>query len=105
MFLSNKPRLLALLASTALAALAIFLALMPFTPSGVHIEEGEVAARTIRAPRDISFVSPALTDKRQDEAAAAVPESLTYDPSIATTQQAQLNNLLVRVRSILQDGA
>src|SRR4051794_17007539 len=99
----NRSRKLALVASTVLVALVIFVSLLPLSPSGIHIQEGEIASRTIRAPRDISFVSPALTAKRQDEAAAAVPDSLTYDPSIAAAQQSLLNTLLGRVHNVLQD--
>jgi putative nucleotidyltransferase with HDIG domain len=84
-------------------AVAIFLALLPLAPAGVQLDEGEVASRTIRAPRDISFVSPALTERRQDEAAEAVQDSLLFDPSVAANQQSQLNTLLGRVRSILSD--
>src|SRR5437867_2936726 len=98
----NRARAFAITASTLLVTLAIFVALLPLTPSGIHIQEGEIAARTIRAPRDISFVSSALTTKRQTEAARAVPDSLTYDPSIAAAQQARLNTLLARIRSVLQ---
>ena len=83
--------------------LGIFLALLPLSPYGIKIQEGEIASRTIRAPHDISFVSDALTTQRQQEAAAAVPDSLTYDPSVAATQQSSLNTLLVHIRSVLQD--
>src|SRR3990170_4430682 len=86
-------------------AVAVFIALFPFAPAGVHLKEGEIASRTIRAPRDISFVSPVLSQRRQDEAAAAVRDSLVFDPSIASAQQAELSALLGRVRAVVGDVA
>jgi putative nucleotidyltransferase with HDIG domain len=95
---------LALTASIAGFALAVFVALFPFTSPGLHVEEGDIAIRTIRAPRDISFVSDALTKQRQDEAAKAVPESLIFDPSIASTQQNKLLDQMSGIRAIIQDA-
>ena len=51
-------------------ALVMFVALIPLVPRGTGVEEGKVASRTIRAPKDINFTSEALTQRRQDEAAA-----------------------------------
>src|SRR3972149_7064376 len=93
--LTRRPAFI-LAASVFGLAFAVFVALFPFTPAGVPLEEGDVASRTVRAPRDISFVSPALTERRQDEAAAAVPNSLTFDPSVASRQQAELEELVAQ---------
>ncbi|MPZ47705.1 MAG: HDIG domain-containing protein [Dehalococcoidia bacterium] len=101
-FFSQK-KTSAIVASIAGFTIAVFAALLPVTPSGVQIEAGEIASRTIRAPRDISFVSPALTAQRQDEAAAAVQDSLLFDPSVASSQQSELNTLLSSIRGILND--
>ena len=94
---------------TAVAAfvlgVALFGALLPFTAGGVNLDVGDVAFRTVRAPKDISFASEALTEKRRDEAAAAVPESLIYDPSVAVTQQTALNDALSRITTIRDDPA
>ena len=100
--LTRRPAFI-LAASVFGLAFAVFVALFPFTPAGVPLEEGDVASRTVRAPRDISFVSPALTERRQDEAAAAVPNSLTFDPSVASRQQAELEELLAQVRGIVNN--
>jgi len=86
-------------------ALAMFVALFPVSSSRLSIREGEVATRTIRAPRDISFVSQTLTKQRQDEAADAVAESLIFDPSVANVQQAKLNETLRRIRDIIEREA
>lgn len=84
-------------------AAGLFVALLPVTPGGVRIEEGRIATRTIRAPTDISFESATLTEERRQEAAAAVPDSLVYDPSVAVAQQTALNEILGRVRAIRSD--
>jgi cyclic-di-AMP phosphodiesterase PgpH len=83
---------------------ALFGALLPFTTSTVGLQTGDIAFRTVRAPRDISFESSALTTKRQNDAAAAVPDSLVYDPSVAVTQQGALSTLLSRVSGIRDDA-
>src|SRR5690606_16128992 len=90
-------------ASTVIFAALLFIALIPLVPRGTGVEEGEVATRTIRAPRALSFISEELTKRRQDEAAAAVPDVLAFDPSIAATQQTQLSNQLSRLRAIVED--
>src|SRR3989304_6325977 len=100
--LTRRPAFI-LAASVFGLAFAVFVALFPFTPAGVPLEEGDVASRTVRPPRDTSFVSPALTERRQDEAAAAVPNSLTFDPSVASRQQAELEELLAQVRGIVNN--
>ncbi len=84
-------------------AFAIFVALVPLTSEGLSLSEGAIASRTVRAPRDIAFVSEALTSRRQDEAAAAVPETLRHNPSIALSQQDQLSVRLSRIAAILAD--
>jgi putative nucleotidyltransferase with HDIG domain len=83
---------------------AIFVALIPLSSSGLGIEEGEIAIRTIRAPRDISFISDTLTERRQDEAADAVEDTPIYDPSIASAQQTKLRELMAGLRTIIQDA-
>lgn len=93
-----------LMAGSAFAlALALFVALLPYTRGGVDLDAGDIAFRTVRAPQDISFVSTALTEKRQDEAAAAVPDSLIYDPAVAVKQQSELNVVLTRISNVRDD--
>jgi putative nucleotidyltransferase with HDIG domain len=99
----NRPQFF-FLAVGAFAAL-LFVALLPIVPRGTGVEEGEVASRTIRAAKDISFVSQALTDRRQEEAAAAIEPRTTFDPSVASSQQGELNLLLNRVRQVVENQA
>ena len=102
MFPSGR-RTFALITSMVAITLAIFAALFPVTSDQIKINEGEIATRTVRAPRDISFISQTLTEERQDEAAAAVEPKPVFDPSVAGNQQSKLNELLSRVRTIISD--
>ena len=102
MLLARRP--LTFLACIGGFALAVFIALMPLSSSGLGIEEGEIAIRTIRAPRDISFISDTLTERRQDEAADAVEDTPIFDPSIASAQQTKLRDQMSGIRTIVQDA-
>jgi cyclic-di-AMP phosphodiesterase PgpH len=93
-----------LLGAFVVFSAALFAALLPITPGGVRVSEGQIATRTIRAPTEISFESATLTEQRRQEAAAAVPNSLIYDPSVAVTQQAALNDTLGRINAIREDA-
>src|SRR5215510_8114141 len=96
---SNRRRLLGLAGSTLGFAVLVWLALLPVIPTGLRLGHGDVSTRTIRAPRDINFTSQALTQQRQNEAASAIKDSFVFDPSVAAGQQAQLNNILNRLRT------
>src|SRR3954453_4865053 len=89
--------------TTLILAAAVFVALLPVASGGVVLNPGDIAFRTVRAPRDISFQSSSLTSQRQDEAAKAVPDVLVYDPSVAAKQQAALNTVLDRITAIRND--
>jgi putative nucleotidyltransferase with HDIG domain len=99
---TNRSLFLAM--SIAGFAIAIFIALFPVTSTGLQIEEGDIAIRTIRAPNNISFISEALTEQRQDEAADAVPDQLIFDPSVASTQQNRMRELISGIRVILEEA-
>jgi putative nucleotidyltransferase with HDIG domain len=81
-------------------AIALGLALLPAFTGQPEVHEGDVASRTFRAPRDISFESEVLTEKRREEAAAAVPESVVFDPSVRTKQLATLDAVLSQVTEV-----
>ena len=99
---SSPGNLWLLLAALGLA-LVLAVAVVPVSTPALSLGEGEVSARTIRATRDISFVSESLTEQRRDEAAEAVQNILTFDPGVAIAQQAQLNAALVRIRNVVGD--
>jgi putative nucleotidyltransferase with HDIG domain len=102
MFPANQ-RTLTLVASTVAICIATFAALFPVTQDRVSINEGAIATRTIRAPQDISFISEALTEERQEEAADAVEDIPTFDPAVAGAQQSRLNETLQRVEDVIRD--
>jgi len=81
-------------------ALALGLSLFPLFPRQPEVREGDVASRTFRAPRDVSFESEVLTEKGREEAAAAVPESHVFDSSVRTEQLAKLDAVLGRVTEV-----
>jgi putative nucleotidyltransferase with HDIG domain len=85
---------------TAILALALGLALFPAFPRQLKVHEGDVASRTFRAPRDISFQSDVLTEKQREEAAAAVPDSVVFDSSVRTEQLAKLDAVLGQVATV-----
>ncbi len=100
----QTPGRLRLAAVAFLLAVTLFLALLPVTAGGVSLERGDIAFRTIRAPRDISFESAALTAQRREDAGNAVPDSLIYDPSVAVAQQTGLGSVLSRLQAVLNDA-
>jgi hypothetical protein len=85
---------------TVVLALALGLALFPAFPRPLKVREGDVTSRTFRAPRDISFQSDVLTEKARQEAAAAVPDSVVFDPSVRTEQLAKLDGVLGEVSGV-----
>ena len=99
---SFNRQILVFVASGLLIVGLLFVALLPVVPRGTGVEEAEIASRTIRAPRDISFVSATLTERSREQAAAAVQETLVFDPSVAATQQAALNALWSQIHESLR---
>jgi putative nucleotidyltransferase with HDIG domain len=104
---TNRIPLPVLAAAILTFAAVIFLALVPVTSPALEFEEGEVASRTVRAPRDISFISDTLTARRQEEAANAAAQQTppTYDPGVVVAQQSQLNGMLGRIRNVVEDDS
>ena len=49
----------------------VFLALFPFFPKQLEIDEGDIAKRDLVSPRDETFVSDVLTEQARDLAALA----------------------------------
>ena len=85
---------------TVVLALALGLSLFPAFPRQLKVREGDVASRTFRAPRDISFQSDVLTEKQREEAAAAVPDSVVFAPSVRTEQLTKLDAVLGQVEGV-----
>ncbi|MHB8514913.1 MAG: HD family phosphohydrolase [Dehalococcoidia bacterium] len=99
----GKPRPLSLqttvIFGAALAAV-LALALFPIFPHRLNVRVGDVASRTLRAPRAVSFESSVLTKQRQDEAANAVPPSLSFDSSVRTNQLQAYDRLTAQAAQI-----
>ncbi|MBI4571071.1 MAG: HDIG domain-containing protein [Chloroflexi bacterium] len=69
-------------------AAALVVALFPFFPRQLQVDEGDVISRDIRSPRDQTFVSELLTQQARDDAAQAVPDVLVFDPNVSSDQLA-----------------
>jgi len=83
----------------ALAAL-LLIALFPVFPRQLTIRVNDVASRTLRAPKTVSFVSEFLTEQRRDEAAAAVQPSRVFDPGVGTAQTNAYDRLTAQVTQV-----
>lgn len=100
----GKPRPISLVTTaafgTALAALLV-VALFPIFPRQFNIHVSDVASRTVKSPRSVSFESGVLTQERRDEAANAVRPALVFDPSVRTTQVSQYDKATSQTTQIL----
>ena len=99
----GKPRPISLPTSVIFAAAlaALFAAaLFPIFPRKLDIRTGDVAARTLRAPREASYDSAVLTKQTQDSRAAAVPPSLVFDQTVQTQQQEQYDGIAQQISAI-----
>jgi cyclic-di-AMP phosphodiesterase PgpH len=83
----------------AAVAVVLFLILSAnITLGQENLQAGQVAERTIRAPRDASFESPSETAALREEAAAAVPPQPRSLESPADNQEDQLRAFDMAVR-------
>lgn len=85
---------------TALLAAALFVALFPAGSTGVDIGEGRLATETIRAPKDITYTSEVLTQRRRDQAAATVAPILVFDAGVRTRQLGRVDAILAEISRI-----
>lgn len=69
----------------ALAALLV-IALFPIFPRRFNVHVGDLASRTVKAPRSVTFESASLTAQKRDDAAKAVPPVYAFDPTVRTQQ-------------------
>ncbi len=99
----SKPRRISLAAAFvfgAVLAALLAIALFPVFPRQLNIRTGDIASRTVRSPRSVSFVSNILTNQRRDEAAKAVPSALVYDPTVRTTKLNEYDRLTAQIAQI-----
>ncbi|MEX0749929.1 MAG: hypothetical protein WD359_03895, partial [Dehalococcoidia bacterium] len=83
----------------ALATL-LLIALFPVFPRQLNIRTDDIASRTVRAPKTVSFVSEFLTEQRREEAATAVQPSRVFDPGVRTAQVNAYDQLTAQVTQI-----
>lgn len=82
----------------ALGALAL---VVPLLPLSQDVHEGDIAPRTLSAPRTVTFESAAATRAARDLAATKVADvPLPLDQSIAANQATKLDRLLDQVRGL-----
>ena len=91
--------LTAIVFGAALAAL-LAIALFPIFPRQFSVHTGDIASRTLRAPRSVSFESEVLTKQRRDDAANAVPPALVFDPTVRTNELQTYDRLTAQVTQI-----
>jgi putative nucleotidyltransferase with HDIG domain len=90
----------ALLVTAVVAVVLLGVLSANITLGQENLAAGQIAERTIRAPRDVTFESPSETQALQDEAAAAVPPVQDPLEAPADNQQDQLALYDVVVRRV-----
>jgi putative nucleotidyltransferase with HDIG domain len=87
----------------AVLAVALIIALFPFFPRQLPVEEGDVATADIRSPESKTFESRVLTEQAREQAALAVPPVLVYDPAVRAAQLSTLEATTERVGQVRAD--
>jgi len=83
----------------ALAAL-LTAALFPIFPGQLNIHSGDIASRTLRSPKPVSFESAVLTNQRKTEAENAVPPTLVFDRNVLQTKVADYDRVTTQIAEI-----
>ena len=83
----------------ALAAM-LLIALFPIFPRQFSVHVGDTASRTVKSPKSVSFESASQTAQRRDDAARAVPLSLTFDGSVRTSKLADYDRIVSQIGQI-----
>ncbi|MGB6838583.1 MAG: HDIG domain-containing metalloprotein, partial [Dehalococcoidia bacterium] len=107
MHVSREPvRFMSQLRTAAFAvalAAAVVLAVIAFFPHQPQVQEGDVASRDLTSPRDVAFESELLTERSREEAAAAVPDVLSFDPTVRAQQTSRLDTAVARATQVRDD--
>src|SRR5438477_4836939 len=99
----SKPRPIGLPTASVFAiALAALLtaALFPIFPGQLNIHSGDIASRTLRSPKSVSFESGVLTNQRKAEAENAVPPTLVFDRNVQQTKIADYDRVTTQIAQI-----
>ncbi len=87
----------------AVLTVGLIVALFPFFPRQLGIDEGNIAKRDLVSPRDETFESLVLTEQARDLAALAVPDVLVSDPDVASSQLAALDVSTATIANVRED--
>lgn len=79
------------------------MAMLLSPPAVVAYDASEVADRSIRAPRSITFASPSLTEQERDRAAAAVPPQYARDAGVVAREQEGLAAAIAALTRVRND--
>ncbi|MEW6572499.1 MAG: HDIG domain-containing metalloprotein [Bacillota bacterium] len=90
------------------AGLFLFLSLMlliafQFYPESVSLDVGEVAPRTIKAPRSVVFEDEAKTEELRREAASKVPKIYDIDPKVLESIKWDISDTIGTVIAVSND--
>ncbi|MGH2450006.1 MAG: HD family phosphohydrolase [Candidatus Limnocylindria bacterium] len=80
------------------------MAMLLSPPAVVAYDAGEVADRSIRAPRSISFVSGSLTELERERAAAAIPSQYARDAGVVAREQERLAASIGAINRVRNDA-
>lgn len=75
----------------------LMVVLFPLLPSALDVEDGQIAAQTIRAPRDFTFNSETLRAQIQEQRVNAVAPVTYYDPKVKGQQLSRLTEIVNRI--------
>ncbi|MDE3112804.1 MAG: HDIG domain-containing protein [Chloroflexota bacterium] len=83
-----------------LVGLATALAMLLSPPATFTYQAGQVADRSVKAQRSVSFVSESLTEAERERAAAAVPKQYKRDPAVAVDAAGKVSSTIADVTRI-----
>ncbi len=81
------------------------LALFPIFPRQLRVHEGDIASRTIRSPKAVTFESNVLTERERQAAAQAVPDVLVFDPDVRSEQATKLETATAAVAQVRDNAS
>lgn len=74
-----------------------------FYPERMKLEVGQVAPRTVKAPRSAVFEDTARTEELRREAASRVPKIYDFDPKVVDTIQEDIRGIINSVTAVMKD--
>jgi putative nucleotidyltransferase with HDIG domain len=84
-------------AFTGLLAALLVAVLFPILPSRLKVGEGDIAAHTVRAPREVHYESQVLREQLQEQRKASVRQVVAYDVNVQSQQLAKLTEIVARI--------